>query len=563
MVARTRFAQTGGSRLPRPGNALKVKVPKKAKAWSYTKKGLGHIYKTPAYLVRGTSAALGGVVGLGTKRLTTQAVRGIQLRLAKRAQKTEQSKINTILGLRKKTGWFGRSKKNANLEQAIKHDELEALDQKIQSLRETGKKGKELESALKRRETLNKSLGAISLGAISYSKNPGETYVQALRRTQSGAITNASQKALLNLRTRKLTAKTNAISAANIKYKKAKAASKNILSNTAKITKKAVVDVANMSAKKITAMYSLAVLGAPGATPMALLAMPVYDIVKTMAKDVPAIAKLSNRFKNLFRSKSDLMNQLNKNDSNKQKLKKGIDSQRFKLDGDMEILKNKKILTEDDVQKMKTNLDTIRAKTGEIDSLKMQISKAKNNTSRREFEQKLLTANAELGQSKAEHNTFISGLYEKARTQLSPESKSQLTSALDSSVKITRLVDLSSQLDSKQRDTKRKLMQKQKADIQLLNDSLNSSSPVALALNSATKRLGNFYKQNQKKTPDIDTLDMDKLTKTYQQIKSDSYSNASLEIPARYLESLITAKIMHESFNELSQTLPSNPSATA
>ena len=105
MVARRyviKKKQNGGarSRTIRPSNSFKTKSPGiMTKSWHYTKKGLGHAFRAPAYIVRGASAGVGGLVGLGVTRLGSQAIRGIQLKRAKAAQTSEQRKMNTLLGL--------------------------------------------------------------------------------------------------------------------------------------------------------------------------------------------------------------------------------------------------------------------------------------------------------------------------------------------------------------------------------------------------------------------------------------------------------------------------------
>lgn len=547
MVARRyvrKNKQNGGSN--RASKAFKTKSPGlMAKSWHYTKKGLGHTFRTPAYIVKGTSSALGGLVGLGTTRLGAAAIRGIQLRTAKRAQKREQRKIDALLGLKiaPTSGW-GKFKKytgirstemSDELKQAKKADEIDALEKKVQSLQATGTSGKEY---LKAKDKLDKL--KIGYTPTTLTRAEGQSYVNALRQLKLGSI-KQNNRYLYNIRQRKLTARQARVADANIQYKKSKKAVGDILSDTGQMTKKALVDVSKMSKKKIAALYTLAALGAPGATPVALIAMPIYDIVKTMGKDVPAIAKLGQRAKNFVGSRGTLMDEIQKRDEDQQKVKAKYDSQQYELTKKISNIDDT-LLSSDEKKKLQTNIKTINEQISKINKLKIEIEKEPNNASRKEKEQKMIEEQKKLKQIKDTHNLFIQQQYTRAKTQLSPLQKQQLESVLDTSVSMVRMLDLQSDIQSRQRDIKRSLLQKQREDSDLIKSSLDPSSPIAVELKGKTKSFN---------AKDIDTIDMAELKKAYEEAKLKSYDDSSFKLPAKYFEALINLKIIKSTFKEL------------
>ncbi len=550
--------QNGGSN--RPSKAFKIKSPGiMTKSWHYTKKGLGHAFRTPAYIVRGTSKGLGGLVGLGTTRLGAAAYRGIQLKRAKAAQTREQRKMNALLGLetepqtlvgklKRYTGFSAKRGMSVELKQAKKADEIDALKKKVESLQATGTSGKEYlkaQAKLKKLEKLPNRITAFDPTTIT--RNPGQSYVNALRQKKLGLLTaNSPEKKLYNIRQRKLTAKQAKVADANIEYKKSKKAVGDILSDTAKMTKKAIVDVSKMSKKKIAALYTLAALGAPGATPVALIAMPIYDIVKTMGKDVPAIAKLGQRAKNFVGSRGTLMDEIQKRDADQQKVKAKFDSQQFELTKKINNIDDT-LLSKDNKTKLTNNIDKINKKISLIDKLKIDIEKAPDNKTRRTKEQALINAQKELKQAKNEHSLLLQQQYTRAKTELSPVQKQQLESVLDTSANMVRMLDLQSDIQSRQRDIKRSLLQKQKEDRDLIAAAQNLSSPIGVELKGKTNGIN---------ANDIDTIDMAKLKDEYQKAKLKSYDDPSYKLAARYFEALINLKIIKSSFNNLYTELP-------
>lgn len=569
---RTKTQMGGRQNVPTYSNMFKKKSPGLGTGTLHKiRKASGQVFRAPAYAARATSSAVSGLVGLSATRGTAALYHGAKLSSAKRSETREQKKINSLLGL-EKTHWTKRlgstlglyKPKLTELETAKKQDTINTLIKKVQSLTTTGTSGKALQKTQAQLTALKKSLPSTSpsptTALLTSTTLPtprnGESYVNALRRskietlqTNATSSSNNAAKAkakakvdLYKLRTRKLTAKQAKVANADIQYKKSKKALGNIRSNTKKKILEDYQYVKNMSKKKIAALYGLALLGAPGATPVALIGLPIYDIVRTMGKDVPAIAKLGQKVKNkLFGSRGELMDRIAKRDRQQVEVNETFNKQNTVLTEKLSAIETT-LLSKADADKMTEAVKTMQTHMNKINEYKIQAAKATDNTTRKENEQKIIEAQNQLKQAKSDHSLFMQKQYSRAKTELYPEAQKQLESVLDTSTNMVRLLDVQGDIQSRKRDVQRALLQKQKEDVQLLKAAQDSNSPVASALQGKTQ---DFNVNN------IDSYEISTLKTKLDDANLQSFKDPSYKLAVKYFEALINLKVIKTSFGEL------------
>jgi hypothetical protein len=374
-----------------------------------------------------------------------------------------------------------------------------------------------------------------------------------------------------------------------------------------------------MSVKKTLLLYTLATLGAPGATPLALLAMPIYDTMKAVGKDTPAIAKIGTQFRNLFRGRADLMDQASKYDEHVKKLNTGVETEvrNFKSKREESLGKLNRILDQnmrrdilnDPVEGPKlTELETLEQKPNkdpgdqpriellrkelnqfsqnqnvineeirnnyitrmqdvdnammkmqnlysEINKLKTKVLKEQDPETKNKLQLQLTQNQNDLIDAKKTHNKKVTEIRNYTETTLSKDQAAFFTDALEPSMRFRRMLDLSEEASERQRTIKEKLVQEQKDDIKLLNEAANSSSGVAAAL---TAKQSTYLEKlyDPKSQIDLSKVDFNYLSTRYQNALQASHNDPALEIPVKYLKALLTAKIMSESYRDIALGLP-------
>ena len=609
---KTKKSQVGGSGSRTTGSALKNKSSTRTKLKSGFLKYGKTALKLPAYAVRGTSALLGSAIGLGVKRAVVSGVRKIQTGTAKSNLLRQQRKMNVLLGLRDKNLWRTKTKEMVEAEAYTKAKQLE---NKIQSMRTTGTKDKDIKSAqeeLKKLVTKHK-FGTFNEkeGKITIAENAPKT-LNELREEKMKKTTSQGRLAVMQ---RKLDLRQQQYEAAKIKSAQAKQALKSIASNSYTAAKKAVYDVSQMSVKKTLLLYTLATLGAPGATPLALLAMPIYDTMKAVGKDTPAIAKIGTQFRNLFRGRADLMDQASKYDEHVKKLDEGVETEvrNFASKREESLNKLNRILDQnmrsDPIQRYKqTQLETLEKKPNkddtdkqniellkkvlnefsqnqnvineeirnnyitrmqdvdnvmtkmknlysEIKNLKTEVLKEQDPERKKKLQSQLTQKQNDLIDAKNTHNKKVTEIRNYTETTLSKDQAAFFTDALEPSMRFRRMLDLSDEASERQRTIKERLVQEQKDDIKLLKEAAISSSGVAAALTAKQSTyLQGLY--NPKSKIDLVNVDFNYLSEKYQKALQASHNDPALEIPVKYLKALLTAKIMSESYRDIALGLP-------
>jgi hypothetical protein len=531
--------------------ALKTKPTFKEKLkimGSNIKKASGHVFKAPAYLVRGISSGIGTSVGLGATRLTGQAAKGIQLSLAKRAEKKAQAKVNVLTGMREKGIIGTRLTAKGKLTQIQK--KIDNKTKLVESLTKTGMSGKNLLRAQSNLNAIQKKLKSKSLKTNTNTKT---LQANALKPT-------INNNPMLKLRLRKLQTRKNAVASAENKYRKSKESSKKILSNTTQAMKKSIKGVADMSIKKTAALYTLAVLGSPAVTPMALMAMPIVDTLKAMGKDVPAVrnagVKMRNMFKSISGDKAGLIKQSEKYEAEANKIN-------FKIGDNMGQVKSlgAKLTGVDDTTQIKITqinelLPKINSINNNINTLKLQLANATDEQKRQNLIVQIEKETTNLNRINADYNNYSRDLYSTAKNLSSEVMKKDLEKYLDMASNTNRLFAINTEFMKRQRDTSATLLSLQKKDKKLLEDIEKPGSILAEQLNKDSF-IPNNIKPNAINT--TQNYNFNELKIAYDKAKiAFDMGNANAKNAYNYLNALLTQRIVDDSLTDMKKQLVLN-----